>query len=108
MYNIGKMRHKIDLLAQDTSEPVVDLDNMASYTTIKANIPAQKIKLMDKESITLKATENITRVNFVIRTDDNVEVDQYIRCEDKLYNILGYETLKDNQGFMLIATQLMR
>lgn len=107
-YNIGKMRHRIKLLRQIEDSPIQPLDNAAEYQELATNIPAQRIKRLDKESVTLQATHNITRVDFVIRYRDDIDVDTFVECDGIRHNILGFESLKDDSAFMLIATSVMR
>lgn len=105
---LGRMRERIALKRRNEEGVVENLDKQSEFITIRENIPAQKVKLMDKESIALKATENITRVNFIIRENRDIDVDLYIECRGELYNILGFENLRDYPQFVLVATQLLR
>lgn len=105
---LGKMRDRITLKQRNEEGVTEKLGRQSEFKIIQENIPAQKYKLMDKESIALKSTENITRVNFIIRDNRKIDVDLYIECKGQLYNILGYENLRDHPQFLLVATQLVR
>lgn len=107
MYNIGKMRHMIKILTLKERYPVQPLGTDAEYRTLATDIPAQRIKRLDKESITLTAQHNYTRVDFIIRARE-LEPDWYIECDGIKHNILGSETLKDDPGFLLISAVEMR
>lgn len=103
MLNSGEMRHKIDFLKKTQTDEFVE-DLQPELIEVIIGVYAKKTKLLGRESIVLKATENIVQTNFIIRTRRGITEDMVIRCEGVLYEIIGYETLKDDSGFMLIAT----
>lgn len=68
------------------------------------NVWASKTKLLGRENIALGAEHNIIQVNFIIRYRSDINETMFIRHEDVIYNIVGYEELKDNRDYILIAT----
>lgn len=103
MFNSGEMRHKIDFLKKIQIDEFVE-DLQPELIEVHTGIYAKKTKLLGRENVVLKATENIVQTNFIIRQRKDISEDMVIRCEGDLYEIVGYETLKDDSGFMLIAT----
>lgn len=102
MFNIGEMRDKIDFYIdtkeQDNLQPILKPYLKGIY--------AKGTKLLGKENIALKATNNTIQVNFIIRYREDILEDMYIKHKDKFYNIVGFERLKNSDSFLLIATTL--
>lgn len=103
MFNSGEMRHKIDFLKKIQTDEFVE-DLQPEIVEVLTGIYAKKTKLLGRENIVLKATENIVQTNFIIRQRKDISEDMVIRCDGVLYEIVGYEILKNDSGFMLIAT----
>lgn len=102
-FNIAEMRYKIDFLKKVQTDEFVE-NLQPKLQEVLTGIYAKKIKLLGRESIILKATENIVQTNFIIRYREDISEDMVIRCNDVFYEIVGFETLKDNNSFLLIAT----
>ena len=101
--NVGELRHKIDICSRvEQTGPVVDL--APTYHIVIPNIWAKKIRLLSKEEIKLGVEHSIVRVNFIIRTRSNITEDMCIRYKDSIYNIIGYEELKEDKNYMHITT----
>lgn len=84
------------------SGPFDDLE--PGYDVVIPNIWASKRKLLGKENIALGAEHNIVQVNFIVRTRKDIDEAMFIRHSGVIYNIIGYEELKDSRDYMLIAT----
>ncbi|HHX60714.1 MAG TPA: phage head closure protein [Epulopiscium sp.] len=100
---IAELNTKIDFMVEVAQDgPFEDLE--PSYDPTITNIWAKRVKLLGKENIALGAEHNIIQVNFIIRYRSDINETVFIRHEDVIYNIVGYEELKDNRDYMLIAT----
>lgn len=102
MFNIGEMRDKIDFYIntdeQDNLQPILEPKLTGIY--------AKATKLLGKENIALNATHNLIQVNFIIRYREDINEDMFIKYKDKYYNIVGFERLRKDNNFLLIATML--
>lgn len=103
---ISELNSKIDFVvevAQDSQFEDLEPHYEPTLPDI-CSIWAKKVKLLGKENIALGAEHNIIQVNFIIRTRNDVDETMFVKHKDIIYNIVGYEPLKDNKDFMLIAT----
>lgn len=100
---INELNTKIDFLSKvDEDGPVKNLNG--DYIPIISNIWAKKVRLLNKESIKLGADHNLIQVNFIIRNRKGITEEMYIKHENAIYNIIGYEELSEDNNYMLIAT----
>lgn len=100
---ISELNTKIDIVTKiETEGPVEDLEGC--YNSIMTNIWAKKVRLLSKESIQLSAEHNLIQVNFIIRNRKGITEEMYIRHDDVIYNIVGYEELSSDNNYMLIST----
>lgn len=100
---ISELNTKIDIVTKvETEGPVDELEG--GYTPIMTNIWAKKVRLLSKESIQLGADHNLIQVNFIIRNRRGITEDMFIKHENVIYNIVGYEELKEDRNYMLIVT----
>ncbi len=74
---------------------------------IASNIWAKKIQKLGKETYELYATNSIVPVNFIVRTRNDINEKMKIKHEGSYYDIIGYQPIKDDESFMLIATTRM-
>lgn len=82
--------------------PFEDLE--PTYEPSIPNVWAKKTKLLGKEQIALGTEHNIVQVNFIVRVRKDINEHMFIQHEDVIYNIVGYEDLKNDSNFMLIST----
>lgn len=102
LFNIGQMKDRIDFYKNSEVE-----DNLQPILVpFLSGIYAKATKLLGKESVQLSATHNLIQVNFIIRYRNDIDEDMYIKHKGKFYNIVGFEALKDDSNFLLIATVL--
>ena len=101
--NIGELRHKIDLCIKPKSKGPVEMLE-PHYEVIAHNIWAKKTELLGKESIKSGIEHNTIHVNFIMRIRNDITESMYIKHKDVSYNILGFEQLKDDPSFILVAT----
>ncbi len=100
---ISELNTKIDILTKvESNGPVEELEGR--YTPIMLNIWAKKVRLLGKESVKLGADHNLIQVNFIIRSRRGITEEMFIKHENVIYNIVGYEELKQDSNYMLIAT----
>lgn len=100
---ISELNTKIDFVLEVAQDgPFDDLE--PSYKLSIPNIWAKKTKLLGKEQIALGAQHNIVQVNFIVRDRKGIDEDMFIQHENVIYNIVGYERLKSDNNYMLIAT----
>ena len=100
---ISELNTKIDFMVEAQQDsPFEDLE--PTYDNVIPNLWAKKTKLLGKEQIALGAEHNIVQVNFIVRARKDINENMFIQHEDTIYNIVGYELLKDDANFMLIAT----
>lgn len=100
---ISELNTKIDFMNEIKQDgPFEDLE--PNYKPIIPNVWAKRIKLLGRENIALGAEHNLIQVNFIIRTRKDIDENMFIKHQDVIYNIVGYEELKDNRDYMLIAT----
>ncbi len=94
---------KIDLMKPvDNNGPV---DNMIPELEVAyKGIWACKIRLLGSEAGRLGVEYNTVRVNFIVRVRNDINENMYIKHNDNLYNIIGFEKIKDEENYMLIAT----
>nr|DAT14949.1 MAG TPA: Putative head tail adaptor [Caudoviricetes sp.] len=94
---------KIDICTKvDNLAPVDELE--PTYSTLISSIWAKKTRLLGKESIKIGLEHNTGQFNFIIRARKGITEEMFIRHENVIYNIVGYEELKDDKNYMLIAT----
>lgn len=102
-FNVKNFNSKIDFLT--AVQPTGAVDNLEpSYTTTIQSVWARKIRLLSSEAIKFGMDYNTIRVNFIIRKRKDIAEDMFIKHENTIYNIIGYEGLSDDVNFMLIAT----
>lgn len=102
-YNDKNFNSKIDFLT--AVPPTGAVDNLEpNYTTVLQGVWAKKIRPLSSEAIKFGMDYNTIRVNFVIRKRKDITEEMFIKHEDTIYNIIGYEELIDDANFMLIAT----
>lgn len=98
-----RLNTKIDFMEEVAQDgPFEDLE--PSYEPIISDVWASKRKLLGRENIVLGAEHNLIQVNFIIRTRKDINEDMFVSHNNIIYNIVGYEELKDNRDYMLIAT----
>lgn len=98
---VSELNSKIDFILEESSgEPF----GGTTEKVIASNIWAKKIQKLGKETFELYATNNIVPVNFIVRTRTDINEQMKIKHENTYYNIIGYQPIKDDEAFMLIAT----
>ena len=100
---ISELNTKIDFLTKLEEEGAVRNLN-GQYVSVLTNIWAKKVRLLSKESIKLGADHNLIQVNFIIRNRKGITEEMYIKHNDAIYNIVGYEGLSEDSNYTLIAT----
>ena len=100
---ISELNTKIDIVNEAIQAgPVKNLK--PQYNIILSSIWAKKITLLGKESFKFDGEHTSVRVNFIIRARNGITEQMCIKHEGTIYNIIGYEYLKNDMNFMLIAT----
>ena len=98
-----RLNIKIDFMEEvEQDSPFDDLE--PSYESIISNVWASKRKLLGRENIVLGAEHNLIQVNFITRARNDIDETMFIRYAGVIYNIVGYEELKESRDYMLIAT----
>lgn len=101
--NVGELNTKIDFCTESAKEgPVKPLE--LAYDVKISSIWAKKTRLVGAESIKLGMEHNTVPVNFIVRARTDISEDMFIRHDNVIYNIVGFEELKSDKNFMLIAT----
>lgn len=100
---ISELNTKVDIVSEVIQTGPVKILK-PQYNIILSNIWAKKITLLGKESFSFNGEHSSVRVNFIIRARKGIVEQMYIKHEGIIYNIIGHEHLKNDEGFMLIAT----
>lgn len=94
---------KIDFMVEvEQDSPFEDLE--LTYKVTIPNVWASKRKLLGRENIVLGAEHNLIQVNFIIRARADIDETMFVKHLGVVYNIVGYEELKESRDYMLIAT----
>lgn len=100
---ISELNTKIDFCIESVNEgPVKSLE--PAYEVKIPSIWAKKIRLVGTEAVKFGMEHNVVPFNFTIRKRNDITEDMFVRHNNDIYNITGFEELKNDKNFMLIAT----
>lgn len=101
--NAGDLRTKVDICRKAVNEgPIENLEPL--YEVVIPNVWMKKTQLLGKESIAFGLEHNTVQVNFICRKRNDITEDLFIKHNNIIYNIVGYNELADDKNYMLIAT----
>lgn len=105
-YRAGRiicLDYKIDIVKK--SEDIGAVENLdGRYEDYIKGLWADKKVLLGSEAVKLGMEHNTVRVNFIIHKRNDIGTDMFIRHEDGIFNIIGFEELDDDRNLMLVAT----
>jgi len=96
---ISDMKHKVDIIKMvNDNGPFGDREEV-----ILSSIWAKKEELVGKQLYQAMGESNKIPCNFIIRRNDNITNDMFVKFKNKLYDIKSAVPLKGNDSFTILS-----
>ena len=95
----GEMKHKIDICIKSYNDGPFG----SEYESFITGIWAKKEELVGNQLIQAMGEGNKIPCNFIIRRNDKVTNKMFVRCNEKIYDIVSAVPLKGNISYTILT-----
>lgn len=95
----GEMKSKIDILIKSQSSGPFG----SAYETYKSGVYAKKEELVGTQLYQAMGESDKIPCNFIIRRNDSITNDMFVRCGSKLYDIKSAIRLPKNDSYTILS-----